>query len=202
LINNCFIGRKQALRDVCAYFNQIISEFLDTYGIVSSFSVNNEVYNFKEDFCRYKYVPISAEVSKCYIQWNHIDGYKDGVLVRFQNRFSLANDQAKWFFGEGIFQNTVTDPEWHKHIQTEIWDRKALYILSSIATSSDKRSYLGHTRTVDYHPIKYFRLDSDDKEFWVDFYSTRDHTVPVNDLTRWSEFHIEAIFMFSTTAML
>jgi hypothetical protein len=89
-----------------------------------------------------------------------------------------------------------------ENIEAEVWDRKDLYITSSLAQSSDANAYFCHTRPVSIVPIKYYRLDSDDKEFWIEIYSTSDHTVDVNNITRWSDVHIETIFMYSTNAMI
>jgi hypothetical protein len=132
--------------------------------------------------------------------------------------FCNPNENAREFFWNDIVQEIQPkpfDPElpevedplpalpiYYDNLQTSVWDRYELYVLSSIATSSDKNSYLGHTRGSEYIPIKYYRIDSDDKEFWVEFYSTRDHRIIVDDLERWSEFHMEVIFMYSTSAML
>jgi hypothetical protein len=70
-----------------------------------------------------------------------------------------------------LFNNGGALETFEKSKKAEVWDRKALYILSSIATSSNRNSILGHTRKSEYIPIMYYRLDSDDKEFRVEFYS-------------------------------
>jgi hypothetical protein len=140
---------------------------------------------------------------KCCIVWRPIIGLIGDVAVESHYCFFNPNSAATQFFGKEIFSLPTQEAVWHRTVRTPgIWDRMPLYILSSIKTSSDQNSYLGHKRTDDYVPIKYYRIDSDDKVFWVEFYSTRDHTVAVDNLTQWSDFHIEAIFMYNTAPML
>jgi hypothetical protein len=98
-----------------------------------------------------------------------VQGTLNGVPGYSRYSFSFPNEDAKKFFGEDFFE---VPSLWDQNIQTTVWDRKSLYILSSITTSSDRNNFLGHTRGTEYIPIKYYRLDSDDKEFWVEFYST------------------------------
>jgi hypothetical protein len=79
--------------------------------------------------------------------------------------FVDPTEDAELFFGKEIFQYTskkaiIPTP----NISTDTWDRKEIYITFSLAQSSDKNAYFGQTNTI-YTPIKYFRLDSDDKEF-------------------------------------
>jgi hypothetical protein len=204
-ILNCFVDRGESLQHVCDYFDRLIKKYMDRFGIAPESNIPDAIADIQTNYCDMWYYDDSGDSNrrKCSIIWSPIIGNMGDVAVESKYCFFNPNSDAEEFFGRDIFTHDGEEIKWHRTIRAlGIWDRQPLYILSSIATSSDQNSYLGHTRTVDYIPIKYYRIDSDDKEFWVEFYSTRDHTVAVDNLTRWSDFHIEAIFMYSTAAML
>lgn len=75
--------------------------------------------------------------------------------------------------------------------------------MTSSFSSDAIDSYLGHTRQDPYCPIKYYRLSSDSKRFWIDLYETRDHTVgvclPEDDK---DVLYIEAVVCFSASGMI
>ena len=67
---------------------------------------------------------------------------------------------------------------WMRKIEFEnVWDRHSFKIYSSIAEESSK-GYLGNSQ-IFYQPIKYFKLNSTDQRFWIEFYSGRFHKIPV-----------------------
>ena len=83
-----------------------------------------------------------------------------------------------------------------------IWSRYQCYVLSSLA-EDDVNGFLGHTRDLPYHPIKYYRLKNKNKKFWIELYETRYHDVPViipND--KRDDLIIEAIVCFTSNGML
>ena len=68
--------------------------------------------------------------------------------------------------------------KWMRKIEFEnVWDRHSCKIYSSIAEESS-RGYLGNSQ-IFYQPIKYFKLNSTDQRFWIEFYSGRFHKIPI-----------------------
>ena len=68
--------------------------------------------------------------------------------------------------------------KWMREIEFEnVWDRHSCKIYSSFASDSS-RGYLGNSQ-IFYHTIKYFKLNSTDQQFWIEFYSGRFHQIPV-----------------------
>ena len=58
----------------------------------------------------------------------------------------------------------------------DVWDRHSCKLFSSFAADSN-RGYIGNS-TVDMIPIKYFKLNSTDKKFYIDFYNSRNINCP------------------------
>lgn len=82
--------------------------------------------------------------------------------------------------GLNPFQNNPDkfNNKWLRKIEFEnVWDRHSFKIYSSIAEESSK-GYLGNSQ-IFYQPIKYFKLNSTDQRFWIEFYSGRFHKIPV-----------------------
>ena len=82
--------------------------------------------------------------------------------------------------GLNPFQNNPEkfNNKWLRKIEFEnVWDRHSFKIYSSIAEESSK-GYLGNSQ-IFYQPIKYFKLNSTDQRFWIEFYSGRFHKIPV-----------------------
>ena len=82
--------------------------------------------------------------------------------------------------GLNPFQNNPDkfNNKWMRKIEFEnVWDRHSFKIYSSIAEESSK-GYLGNSQ-IFYQPIKYFKLNSTDQRFWIEFYSGRFHKIPV-----------------------
>ena len=88
------------------------------------------------------------------------------------------------------------------YLDIPCWSRYQCYMTSSFSSDAID-SYLGHTRQDPYCPIKYYRLSSDSKRFWIDLYETRDHTVgvclPEDDK---DVLYIEAVVCFSASGMI
>ena len=82
---------------------------------------------------------------------------------------------------------------WMREIQFEdVWDRVSCKIYSSIAEQSSK-GYLGNSKVI-FNPIKYFKLNSTDQKFWIEFYSGRHNLIPVK-IPNNETFYIEMQFM-------
>ena len=83
--------------------------------------------------------------------------------------------------------------KWMREIVFEdVWDRCSCKIYSSIAEQSSK-GYLGNSK-VKFSTIKYFKLNSSDNRFWIEFYSGRYNRIPVK-IPETETFYIEMQFM-------
>ena len=68
--------------------------------------------------------------------------------------------------------------KWQRQLTFEnVWDRHSAKIYSSFATDNSK-GYLGNSQ-IFYHTIKYFKLNSTDQQFWIEFYSARHSEIPL-----------------------
>ena len=68
--------------------------------------------------------------------------------------------------------------KWMKEIKFEnVWDRHSCKVYSSIAEETSK-GYVGNSYQ-NFSPIKYFKLNSTDQTFWIEFYSGRNYKMPV-----------------------
>ena len=90
--------------------------------------------------------------------------------------------------------NTIRyEGKWMREIIFEdVWDRVSCKIYSSIAEQSSK-GYLGNSKVI-FNPIKYFKLNSTDQRFWIEFYSGRHNQIPVK-IPNNETFYIEMQFM-------
>jgi hypothetical protein len=203
-IDDLFIGVGTTIRYIEDYFNKIYDTFIELFNIQTQHpdpegSITKE-HNYMK-YCNYRYAPSLENASKilCGFEFESVIGYNPGEEGFSALLFDNPNQDAIDLFGEDLFKPRLI-PE--NRAVTVIWDRRELYILSSLAISSDKNGYLGHSRSADYIPIKYYRLDSDDKEFWIELYSEREHRCSADDLQKVSDLYLEMIFMFNTHAML
>ena len=69
-------------------------------------------------------------------------------------------------------------PEYHVNKMDfyDVWDRHSCKVFSNIASDSN-RGYIGNSQ-VDLNPIKYFKINSTDKKFYIDFYNARNIKCP------------------------
>ena len=111
------------------------------------------------------------------------------------------SDDAIALFGGTFFKH---EPDQTKpcRVALSVWSRYQCMIKSSIA-ANDKNNILGHTRNDPYTPIKYYRLTSNMKKFWIELYETRFHDCLVElPSDKRDDLIIEAIVCFTTQAMI
>ncbi|MDR0832485.1 MAG: hypothetical protein LBM99_06275 [Bacillales bacterium] len=89
---------------------------------------------------------------------------------------------------------------------TKAWDRHNILINSSISVNDDD-FFLGHTRPNTYTPIKYYRLTSTDREFWIDLYSSHARNCMIEvtlneDQTPFVDIFIEAILLYESDVLI
>jgi hypothetical protein len=109
----------------------------------------------------------------------------------------------------------------HTTLHLKCWDRHNVLIKSNLSKNSDY--FIGYTRNQTITPIKYYRLTSESKRFWVEFYSSQEYTRPSifpvdyraeryvdsegEIKTRYIPYYlddvfIEAVFCYTSSAML
>ncbi len=83
-----------------------------------------------------------------------------------------------------------------------LWDHYQCFVKSSISALTTDQ-YLGHTRSTPYTPIKYFRINTREQSFYVDLFSTRNHSayVTLPDDNR-DDLIIEGIVCFDSSAII
>lgn len=87
-------------------------------------------------------------------------------------------------------------------LSINIWSRYHCYIKSSISNDAIDQ-FLGHTRNDPYSPLKYYRLTSKSKRFWIELYETRNHKCPVSlPDDKLDDLFIEAIICFTSAGMI
>jgi hypothetical protein len=105
----------------------------------------------------------------------------DGVeLVRrmgpLQFESSLSN--AATIFYQQLLNEVFIDslgrvtPE-NTRLHLKCWDRHNVLVKSNISKNNDY--FVGYTRGASNVPIKYYRLTSDSKRFWIELYSSQDY---------------------------
>ena len=105
-------------------------------------------------------------------------------------------------YDAGILFSSYSPIRAEARFEIPIWSRHQCLVKSSIATN-DKNNLLGHTRNDPYNPIKYYRLTSGMKRFWIELYETRFHDCPVMfPSDRRDDLIIEAIVCFTAQGML
>lgn len=96
--------------------------------------------------------------------------------------------------GDLSYQNSIDYiTTFHREIKFKnIYDRNSVKIHASFANQSNNY-YIGNSH-VYFYPIKYYKLNSKDDKFWIEFYSGRHHDCPIN-IPEDEGFIIEMLFM-------
>ena len=131
-----------------------------------------------------------------------------GLAHYLENDYLLINDEEyipiisiteegsndlENLFGKSTFSGSP-------RIQIPCWTRRSCMITSSIAYEAHD-NYLGFSRDYAYDPIKYYRITSDHKRFWIDLWESRDNSIPVV-LPKGDQIFIEAIVLFDANSIL
>lgn len=132
--------------------------------------------------------------------WTDVNGHTHRSKFGFS--FLPLNHDAEELLGSlDHWEEFYMRNHYVEQIKIPVWSRYHLYLTSSIAVDADD-NFLGHTDR-DFSPLKYYRITSTDKTFWIELYDTRNHHCPVvlpednKDVL-----YIEAIVCFSTQAKL
>ena len=107
------------------------------------------------------------------------DFYEEPDMVFF--RLIDYNDDFKEVFNIGTGPNE-NDPSIYQIYRKQlifnnIWDRHSCKVYSSIGEQS-LHHYIGNSQK-EFSPIKYYKLNSTDQQFWIELYSGRHYNVPI-----------------------
>lgn len=133
---------------------------------------------FGDAFVQSENDPLDRDIS--------VEGFynKDGYHVRIyseRNPFEDKNLSFKIIYANDEFKEIFNFPtlsdKWQEEIVfNKVWDLKPCYVYSSIAEQSHHH-YIG-TTDVEYSEIKYYKLNSSDQRFWVEFRSMGRNNTP------------------------
>ena len=193
------------------WFNQTKTVSSDTASNYSSLSANGETYDWNEyDFTSWftSWFNYDDNTKQCILHIGCSHLCPETVTVT-----DTSNQTHTCYFGIGLkalnndtkaVLHVNVDEIYHDDlISIPIWTRYAVYVTSSLA-EDDANGFLGHSRTLGFTPIKYYRLKNKNKKFWIELYETRYHDVPVTVLPNDNrdDLFIEAIVCFTSAAML
>ena len=135
---------------------------LDCYvdiAIMPSMSTFEKLYNLNG-----KYTPLPEEVR------GELNEFDDVFSDDFNDVFNI---------GDEPYQNSVHQfYQFHRTIELKnLWDRHTCKVYASFANQAN-HNYLGNTH-VYFTPIKYYKLNSRDKRFWLELYSARNPNIPM-----------------------
>ena len=166
---NCFI------EVIDSSANKEPKDLLDTF--------NKEEYKYYIDLrINFRYRPIGDEL----LQDDSYD-FADVMNIGYG---PFQNHPEKYL---NINNEVGSRGKWMRKIEFEnVWDRHSCKVFSSIAEESSK-GYLGNSQKF-FLPIKYFKLNSTDQQFWIEFYSARFHKIPIK-IPLNESFNIELQFM-------
>lgn len=226
-----FLEGAEEINSFCIKFNSYLkdNDFPSTTSSALEYAEDNYDWNdlYKHITCYYYYdandhqvklrfgktlsCPESVTVNDTSNQ-THTAYFKIGIQANNEDTIALFGS-ANLFYD----LDEVTIP---------IWSRYNCYLLSSLA-ENDVNGFLGHTRPLGFTPIKYYRMHSKNKKFWIELYETRYHdvkvTLPIDNIpnpdfddtqpisesnikylgtTMRDDLFIEAIVCFSSSGML
>ena len=117
----------------------------------------------------------SGEVLNCMTMCKFsISNYNDDFKLVFN--VMTEEDVQQGIYNEGEKNLLPTDTYLVRFDYYDVWDRHSCKLFSSFAVDSN-RGYIGNS-TVDMIPIKYFKINSTDKKFYIDFYNSRNINCP------------------------
>lgn len=155
------------------YYDYDKNTFIETiFSPCNEMKNNDETYDNILDNDRFDYYVdfklkfIRRPLDKNGKQDNSINQIYDFVDVMNIGKESFQNDPQSYY------------DKWMREINFyNVWDRHSCKVYSSFACDSSK-GYLGNSQ-IFYHTIKYFKLNSTDQQFWIEFYSGRHNKIPV-----------------------
>ena len=129
-------------------------------------------------------IAIMPSLSTFEKRYNLNDKYKllpEDVRGDFNEFEDVFSDDFNDVFniGDESYQNSIQQfYRFHRTIELKnLWDRHTCKVYTSFANQAN-HNYLGNTH-VYFSPIKYYKLNSYDKRFWLELYSARNPNIPM-----------------------
>ena len=140
----------------------------------------NEVDAYKRDIqmdgVYEKYENRRSFVEKIYCPNKYPEESLDGTKYFTKCVFKITNTNEDFELLFNINDNPLPEDYATKIDFYDVWDRHSCKVFSSIAADSN-RGYIGNSQLV-FNPIKYFKINSTDKKFYIDFYNARNIKCP------------------------
>ena len=137
-------------------------------------------YDTKRYICEFTSPCNYNENSEYYVDFSISFDYRQSEDTQPNRKYDFED---VFNIGFEPYQNKAMDilfgvPFHREYKFINVWDRHSCKIYGSFG-SQTSNGYVGNT-TVVYNPIKYFKLQSTDQQFWIEFYSGRHKDIPVN----------------------
>ena len=206
-----WLDGSDTIRPISEFFNErwLPSQENTNYLGTRTHMCTDEQHNWEkyEVMCYYGYDRLTNKTQLCFGRGILVNDYtmvKDNedldVECEYKITITPESDDAKALFGFDEEKTAMT------RFEIPVWSRYQCLVKSSLA-NDDKNNMLGHTRDDSYTPIKYYRLNSSDKRFWIELYETRFPKCPVslpmtNEQLDRDDLIIESVVCFSTEAMI
>ena len=144
-----------------------------------AFEMNGKVVHKRDiqmDGVYEKYENRRSFVEKIYCPNKYPEESLDGTKYFTKCVFKITNTNEDFELLFNINDNPLPEDYATKMDFYDVWDRHSCKVFSSIAADSN-RGYIGNSQ-VDLNPIKYFKINSTDKKFYIDFYNARNIKCP------------------------
>jgi hypothetical protein len=199
------------------YHNQSIDDALDNINkqwnewILSSANItnNNDSWIYG-DICFTYHIPTlyqDPEV-KDYQLVFYVDRHRDAIFlgsgpnngVHMERHIDLLTFSSPNSNLYNVFtEQHINDA--HTHLHIKCWDRQNVLVKSNLSNNSDL--YLGFSRGNAIIPLKYYRLTSDSKRFWIELWSSHEPERPsILPPDKRDDLYMETVFCYSSNAML
>ena len=117
----------------------------------------------------------SGEVLNCMTMCKfNINDYNDDFKLVFN--LMTEEDVEQGIYNEGEKNLFPPDMFFDRFDFYDVWDRHSCKLFSGFAADAN-RGYIGNT-SIYMNPIKYFKINSTDKKFYIDFYNSRNINCP------------------------
>lgn len=123
-----------------------------------------------------KYQDRYSFVEQIYCPNNYQQETIEGIPYYTKCMFKIEDENEDFHLIFNTKQNPLPDEYITEMNFYDVWDRHSCKIFSNIS-SDTKRLYIGNSQ-VEYANVKYFKINSTDKKFYIDFYNSRNINCP------------------------
>lgn len=182
---------------VKSYVESFIDKIVDKPDFVQA-----DLNTANRDVAMRGYYTDSSYSEVIYSERNKNDDDAYGVafkLFRYNHEFADMFNICESTWDDMCENNPNMYSKWSSEmVFSHLWDRHSCKIYSSIA-SSVKHNYLTNSN-IYLTPIKYYKINSSDQRFWIEFYSSRNPDTPII-LPETAGFYLEMLFLPFTKSL-